>query len=374
MINLHFYHWRITSFIIIIILILSSCTQQDGYTLNGLVEGFDDSTMLFLRDSDIDKVIDSSYVIDGKFTFSGKVDDPKNVSLRTKFEKGISPVYTYFWLENSEIIIKGERDDFKYVEITGSKLQAEADILKTRLKSNRKNRTDLIKKLRKTDRSDKTTFDKLLFLQDSLRKDEDKITLNYIRNYPNHLNSAFYLSFRMYNKEKQELLELFHKFSEANKNSKYGKVIKSYLELCKDFEVGDTVENFTINDTNGQPVSLSDYRGQYMLLEFWSSGCGGCYYENKILVNSYKKYHHNGFEILGVSLDKNRNKWIQKITSDSLIWTNVCDFKGYSGKVALTYKVNYVPKSFLIDPEGKIIAKDLRKNALGDKLEEIFKN
>lgn len=130
--------------------------------------------------------------------------------------------------------------------------------------------------------------------------------------------------------------------------------------------------NFTLNDVHGQPVSLESYRGKYVLLDFWASWCGPCRDENPNLLAAYKKYKDSNFEVLAVSLDTKKELLLKAIQEDKLPWTQVCDFKASSSEVAQQYEISSIPANVLIDPNGFIVAKDLRGESLHDKLSKFL--
>jgi peroxiredoxin len=136
--------------------------------------------------------------------------------------------------------------------------------------------------------------------------------------------------------------------------------------------IGVTAMDFTQNNTAGKPVKLSDYRGKYVLLDFWASWCGPCRAENPNVLDNYEKYHSKGLEILAVSLDDKKEAWLKAIKDDGLEWAHVSDLKGWKNEVAKEYDIRAVPSNFLIDKEGKIVAVDLRGEDLTQKLAEIF--
>lgn len=160
---------------------------------------------------------------------------------------------------------------------------------------------------------------------------------------------------------------------------KYGKTepeaaaqLKQLLQMSASFILGADAPDFTMNDINGNPVSLSDFRGKVLLIDFWASWCGPCRRENPHVVNLYNQYHQKGFDILGVSLDRTKEPWLGAIEKDGLIWNHVSDLQGWSNSAARLYGVSSIPHTVLVDRDGKIIARNLRGEALDAKLKEIF--
>jgi peroxiredoxin len=140
--------------------------------------------------------------------------------------------------------------------------------------------------------------------------------------------------------------------------------------------VGKMAPDFTMDDTLDKPVSLSSFRGHYVLLDFWASWCMPCRAENPNVVKAYKRYHGKGFDILSVSLDQPdaRTKWLKAIHDDGLIWNHVSDLKYWNNAAVKLYGIQGIPQNFLIDPQGKIVARNLRGDDLDKALEGVYKN
>ena len=131
--------------------------------------------------------------------------------------------------------------------------------------------------------------------------------------------------------------------------------------------------NLTMNDINGKPVSISDFKGKYVLIDFWASWCGPCRKENPNVVAAYNKYKDKNFTILGVSLDQDKDSWVQAIKNDNLAWAQMSDLKQWQSAAVSTYNIEGIPFNVLIDPTGKVIAQELRGPALEQKLAEVLK-
>lgn len=148
--------------------------------------------------------------------------------------------------------------------------------------------------------------------------------------------------------------------------------LKKQLEYTKNFTIGGTAPDFTQKTPEDQDLKLSDLRGKVVLVDFWASWCGPCRRENPNVVRVYNEYKDKGFEILSVSLDNSKDRWLQAIQQDGLTWHHVSDLKGWQNEVAQMYNIRSIPQTILLDKDGKILARNLRGPSLEEKLAEIF--
>lgn len=171
-----------------------------------------------------------------------------------------------------------------------------------------------------------------------------------------------------------ELIKLFNKLDKGIQHTATGIKTKATLNKFDLVSIGRSAPLFSAPDTSGKNISLLDFRGKYVLLDFWASWCGPCREENPTVVKAYQKYRTKNFEILSVSLDQSgkRDAWLKAIHDDGLIWQHVSDLKFWNSEVAQLYAVRSIPQNFLIDPKGKIIAVNLRGEELNKKLAELI--
>jgi peroxiredoxin len=192
----------------------------------------------------------------------------------------------------------------------------------------------------------------------------------------NHSFAALYVLSSSGNSLGADKLEaLYAKLSPDYKATSFGKRITDKVESGKITAIGKIAPDFEQPDTLGTLVKLSDLRGKYVLVDFWASWCGPCRAENPNVVKAYAKYNEKGFTVLGVSLDQPGKKeaWIAAIHKDNLTWTHVSDLKFWDNAVAKLYGIQSIPQNYLLDPQGKIIASNIRGEELEKKLAEIFK-
>ena len=167
---------------------------------------------------------------------------------------------------------------------------------------------------------------------------------------------------------------IYNNYFDEFKSNSYFINFENKLKKIKAVSVGSIAPEIILNDTNGNPISLSSLRGQYVLLDFWAAWCRPCREENPNILENYYRFKDQGFEVYQVSLDRNKEDWLRGIEQDKLPWINVSDLKYYQSEAAVLYNINKIPSAFLLDPNGTIIAKniELRGINLTKKLSDIF--
>ena len=167
---------------------------------------------------------------------------------------------------------------------------------------------------------------------------------------------------------------LVNRFEKEHPGLKISKLLREKIEKLKVTAMGGIAPEISLPDSSGKLVSLSLFRGKYVLIDYWASWCPPCRQESPLLVDYYNRYKDKGFEIYSVSMDTRRENWLKAIKIDGLVWTQVSDLQGWKDpqSPAHKYDITEIPTNFLIDPDGRIIAKRLRGEMLEEKLEEIF--
>ncbi|MBX2923448.1 MAG: TlpA family protein disulfide reductase [Chitinophagaceae bacterium] len=208
---------------------------------------------------------------------------------------------------------------------------------------------------------------------EALEKENKELVVHFAKENPGSYASAFLVAQSFsYDADPSELEPLYKGLTADVQGSHYGKNIKATIDAANKTAIGSVAPDFTLNDVNGKPVSLASYKGKYILVDFWASWCGPCRQENPTVVKAYNAYKSKGFDILGVSLDEKKENWEKAIHQDQLTWTHVSDLKGWQSDAASLYGIKAIPMNYLLDKEGKIIAKSLRGEDLIKKLGEIL--
>jgi peroxiredoxin len=221
--------------------------------------------------------------------------------------------------------------------------------------------------------NDEAGLKKVETTYDSIQKAQSAFTKDYILKNGKSVVAAYLAISNAYAYSYEDLQAINKAFDPSIANSAYVKKLAEREATLAKIQIGQQAPDFTMNDTTGKPVSLSSFKGQVVLIDFWASWCGPCRAENPNVVAAFKKYGPKGFTVFGVSLDTDRAKWIEAVNKDGLTWTHVSDLVGWDNAAAKQYGVMSIPASYLLDKDGKIIASGLRGEELTKKLDEVVK-
>jgi peroxiredoxin len=309
--------------------------RTDGYRLHGEINIETGTVYLKTFRNKMFFVHDSAVITHGAFTFEGHVEHPDLFGLTLDRDESFSPWYLF--LENSDITVRIDTASRRRIEITGSPSH------------------DLFTEYQ---RAGRRPFD-----LDS-----------FISAHPASIVPAYVLyrdySYRLSREEIEHYLQLL---DPSLHETQYVKALRELTETLGNVAIGKPAPDFTLNNPDGTPVPLASRLGKgYVLLDFWAAWCGPCRRENPNVVAAYRKYSDRGFDVFGVSLDYDTDAWREAIARDSLTWTHVSDLLFWDSAAARIYGVRAIPANFLIDREGIIVAKNLRGEALVQKLAELI--
>ncbi|MEO5984052.1 MAG: TlpA disulfide reductase family protein [Ferruginibacter sp.] len=322
------------------------------YLIAGTVSGYPDGTVVDLMNGYNGSPEATTQVMKGKFSIAGKTDQPDLKMIA--FNKQAPFISMY--VENSNISITGKKDSIDKARVSGSAANDQFIIYNKII-----------------------TPYQHLFLPDA---PPDTISVKKVavalegfvkKNPGSHVAPLAILRHYQLSTDAAKMEQLFSSMKNEIKITPISQYIAQQITEAKKNPIGAILPDFAQPDTSGKTLKLSSLKGKYVLIDFWASWCGPCRQENPNVVNAYQKYKDKNFIVLGVSLDKAKKPWLDAIQMDNLTWPHVSDLQGWQSSAALQYQIMSIPQNFLLDPTGKLIAKNLRGPGLDQKLASLLK-
>jgi peroxiredoxin len=344
---------------------------SNGYTINGTIKGLDKGNIYLMHYGKGDAPdIDSVVVNNGHFVFKGTLPSPQRYFIKAGIRDNSS---LGFFLENAVLTITVDKDSIQNGIVTGSasnKIYKEWEAQWEAIRSKAGllyQRSDVAHK-----NKDSIAMKEISNSFKLLDTELDSAVTAFVKKYANSAVAAMVIEDRYISYPyPDKAAKTYPLLTPAAKASTYGVNIKTTLGKIRKTGIGARPE-IALSDTSGTLVKLSDYKGKVVMVDFWASWCGPCRKENPNVVKAYNRFHDKGFDIIGVSLDTDKAAWLKAVNKDGLTWTHVSDLKGWKSSPVQEFGITGVPTSFIVDKEGKVIAKDLRGEDLEAKLEEVF--
>ncbi|MBV9988763.1 MAG: AhpC/TSA family protein [Chitinophagaceae bacterium] len=372
--------------VLVCLLISAAGMGQKSFTVKGSVSNMSKpvTKVLIYYRADSKNISDSVEPVNGAYTFTGKIDEPTQATLLAKYAmpadgKPVRPVsgrdFATVFLEPGTIQISSV-DSFGNVTVKGSKANDEYIKL-----------TNLMKPLNAQVRDASAAYSKAAAAKDEPARKAAEAVIDSLDNVSremygswarNNLQSPLALyaitQYAGWAIDVDAVEPLFKQIPAEQREYASAKTLAANIEIARKTKIGAMAMDFTQEDTLGVPVKLSSFRGKYLLVDFWASWCGPCRRENPNVVKAFNEFKDKNFTILSVSLDRPgaKEQWIDAIHKDNLTWTHVSDLKFWQNGVAQQYGIQAIPQNLLLDPSGKIIAKNLNGEQLEKKLATLL--
>ena len=355
------------------------CTEQETtYTIQGEWEGGDGKVVYLKKDLGDKKyeILDSAVVVKGSFKMQKPLGDVDERILEINGGTNIiilDSVPIHVKCETVKKMNRGKEVESVKAEISGS---VEQDIFKTMLLTQRDEMLVMLgfSFMSKSGKENTAMQDSLGQMYLAVKARTAQTIDSLVTNYPDcHATALIIDKFVIKSRDLVEVEKMYESLTPRIKNAYLGRKLKTSIDNIKRTSIGNVAPDFTLPTPDGKNVSLSDYRGKIVLLDFWASWCGPCMREMPNVVKLYKECKGKNFEIVGVSLDQKRDAWLNAVEKNKMKWIQVSDLKSWATAPVKLCNVSAVPYTVLVDPDGKVIALDLRGEELIKKIKEVLK-
>jgi len=356
---------------LIVAVLMTGCSSEPEFVVKGNIQDSDSVTfMLQKREAGKFITLDSALSRNGIFKMTGSVQFPEMVQLvATGRQKRVS-----FYIENSEITISGNLDSLSFAEVSGSKTQDEYQSFIDSNKPLSEKYSNLYIEYQSARQENNT--EKIAELEkeaEAIQNEMTQLEKDFVKNNPSSYVSPSILNSLSFEMEASDIEAAINAMDTNVAKIPVVKDLMARAQVMKAVAIGQKAPDFTLNDVNGNPVSLSSKMGtKLLLIDFWAGWCNPCRQENPNVVRVYKEFNKKGFDVFGVSLDRTKDEWVEAIAADKLTWTHVSDLEYWNNAAAKLYAVNAIPANFLLDENGIIIARNLRGEDLYNKVKETL--
>jgi peroxiredoxin len=348
-----------------------SCAKPDKFVVNGEIKGRESGKIVLMKYGEGKWVPeDSATIVKGKFQLKGKADLPE---LRF-ITMGPQETVAQFFAENGTITLQATTDSLQKTVITGSKSNDEFKVYQQELMGLSNEAKGMQQRYMAAQQSgDQDGMKKAQIDYDAMVQNLTVYAKNFIREHRKSTVSPLVALMQFGQTITAAEIDTLVAFLDPSVHpSIYVSELKKIADKKRTTDVGSMAPDFTLPTPEGGTFTLSTTRGKYVMIDFWAAWCQPCRHENPNVVALYGKYKEKGFDVVGVSLDREKEAWIKAIADDHLVWHQVSELKFWQSEIAQKYGVTAIPCTFLLNKEGKIIAKNLRGEELAKKLEELM--